>query len=81
MERPVFTAAVQPFRDHRTPSQARQLVEKLARIPVAKEIIINDDAWGEGADVWHAMHRVAQPRGSSLRDRARTLGLLHGLLS
>ena len=30
----------------------------------------------EGGDVWHAKHRDAQPRGSSLRDRARTLGLL-----
>ena len=62
VERPVFTAAVQTFRDHRTPSQARQLVEKLARIPVAKEIIINDDAWGEGADVWQRWLLEFAPR-------------------
>jgi hypothetical protein len=30
----------------------------------------------EGGHVWHEKHRDAHPRGSSLRDRARTLGLL-----
>ena len=50
VERPMFTAIVQTFKD--VPKQAQQLTQRLRAVPVAKEIIVNDDSHGAQREIW-----------------------------
>ncbi|KAL1496247.1 hypothetical protein AB1Y20_016210 [Prymnesium parvum] len=54
IERPVLSIIIQSFRDHtgRAAGQPQQLTEKLHAIPITKEIVVNDDAQGEGSAAW-----------------------------
>ena len=47
---PTFTALIQTFKD--PPIQAQQLVQRLRKIPIPKEIVVNDDSQGAQSAIW-----------------------------
>ena len=50
IEKPVFSAIIQTFKDNAP--QPQQLVTRLRAVPLPKEIIVNDDSQGARRDIW-----------------------------
>lgn len=82
----MLSVVVQSFRDHegKSASQPQQLIGKLKAIPVPMEIVVNDDAHGEGSAAWQAVltgpndYYISSPNLHEVRVYNRLSRMLRG---